>query len=189
MTLRWYVGRVHALGRSSLVAVALSATVFAVGCGDDESTGENTKVNLQLVSATFPERQELAKQATMSIVVRNPGDEPVEMVTATVSPGGTGETGSAFQAPVGGVDASDSSRPIWIVDEAPLNGVTADSAVTRLGPVEAGKTVAFKWKVTPVRTGKHPIRWAIGADLKGEKTVIDDAGEPIEGRFDVEIGD
>lgn len=177
----------YALGRSSLIAIGLSVTVLAAGCGDDEPTGETGKVNLELVRASFPEHQKLAKPVTMSIVVRNPGNETVEMVTATVAPAKAGQSGSGFATNIARTDAGDRSRPIWIVDEAPANGVTADPAVVRGGPLEPGKTLKFQWKVMPVRSGEHSVRWQVGADVHGDQQVIGDDGEPIEGTFDVTV--
>lgn len=108
-------------------------------------------------------------------------------MTATVSPGKPGLTGSGFNRNTGGALASDPSRAVWIVDRAPVNGVTADAAVTRLGPIGPGRELAFTWKVTPVQTGPYRIRWTVGGSMDGNVTVTDQQGKPIAGTFNVLI--
>ncbi len=175
------------MGRSSLAITAALATVGLAACGDDEPAKTTQDVKLELVSAKFAPLQKLAKQETMRITVRNPTNEPIEQITAIVSPGDPAGTGSGFDTRSENPDVADPTRPIWVVEEAPKNGVTADPAVTRLGPLAAGKSLSFTWKLMPVRPGTYKLRWTIGGDLTNQVRVTDQQGDPISGTFPVRI--
>jgi len=177
------------MGRSSLAVTAAFATVGLAACGDDQQAKKTETVKLELVGASFAPLQKLAKEETMRITVRNPTSKTIEQVTATVSPGDTAGTGSGFDTRSADPGVADPSRPIWVVDEAPKNGVTADPAVTRLGPIAAGKSASFTWKLMPVRPGTYKLRWTVGGNLTNQVRVTDQQGDPISGTFPVRISD
>lgn len=175
------------MGRSSLAIAATLATVGLAACGDDQQAKKSETVKVELVDARFAPLQKLAKQETMRITVRNPTDKPIEQITATVSPGDPAMSGSGFNTRSADPNVADPDRPIWVVEEAPKNGVTADPAVTRLGPIPAGESASFTWKLMPVRPGTWKVRWTIGGDLDNQVRVSDQQGNPITGTFPVRI--
>lgn len=167
--------------------LAVLAALGIGACGDDEGSSQREVVNIDLVSATFPENQRLAHEATLEIVVRNPGNDAVDQFTVAIAPDGEGVTGTGFGSQTGGPGASDPNRPIWIVDEIPRNSVTADSGVFRFGPLAAGRSLKLRWRVQPVRRGDHQLRWQLGGRVDGSTRVVDGAGEDVGGTFDVTI--
>ena len=48
---------------------------------------------------------------------------------------------------------ADPERPVWIVDEGPPGGDSALPNTWALGPLGAGETKTFVWKVTAVEAG------------------------------------
>lgn len=167
--------------------MAAIAVVGIAACGDDEPERQKN-VSLDLVQARFAERQRVAHEETMELAIRNPSDRAVEQITITLRPEGDGMTGAGFSASIGGAGASDTSRPVWILDKAPFNSVTADPAVFRGGPIGPGRTARFRWQVQPVAVGEHRLHWVVGGDLRGRTRVIDAQGDPLEGTFTVTIG-
>ncbi|MEI2701250.1 MAG: hypothetical protein V9E83_02475 [Baekduia sp.] len=176
-------------GRSSLAALAVLAVLGIGACGDDEGSAQQDVVNIDLVSADFAKKQRLAHEESLELVVRNPGNEPVEQFTVAIAPDGEGVAGTGFGSQTGGAGAGDPNRPVWIVDEIPLNSVTADSGVFRAGPIAAGRTLKLRWRLQPVRRGDHQLRWQLGGRVDGTTRVVDGSGEDVGGTFDVTIGE
>ena len=172
----------------ALVCVPLLA-VLASGCGGgntvkgerqdkDEPSGT---FKVDVVSASFPAKQHLARQARMVVEVRNADNRTIPNLAVTVEPGFTSRSNRQ--------DLADPNRPIWIVDDGPIGGGTAYTNTWALGALKAGETRRFVWKVTPVRPGSHEVRFRVAAGLAGKAKAQGQDGKAAEGSFEVKITD
>jgi hypothetical protein len=159
--------RARTAGRIALGAL-LAGTLFAVGAcggGDKQDKGDATGTfKVDVPRASFPGKQHLAQESTLEITVVNKDSREIPRVAVTVD---------GFSQRRDDATLADPARPIWIVNEPPLN---ADSALTNtwaLGPVPPGEKRTFTWKVTPVRAGTYSVRYRVAAGLYGKAKVVD----------------
>ena len=154
----------------------------AAGCGggDDRQDADEPSGTwrVEVVDASFPEQQNIAKQETMRIAVRNADDRDIPNLAVTVD---------SFTQRSEQADLADPTRPVWIVDDSPRGGTTAYTNTWALGRVPAGETKTFEWKVTPVVAGDHEITYRVAAGLDGKaKARVGSGGRP-EGSFAISI--
>jgi hypothetical protein len=166
-------------------ATALCAVaVLAAGCGGgarqdkDEPSGT---FKVDVVSASFPAKQRLARQERMVVEVRNADNRTIPNLAVTLEPG--------FSERSNRQDLADPNRPVWIVDDGPIGGGTAYTNTWALGALKAGETRRFVWKVTPVRPGSHEVRFRVAAGLAGKAKAQAAGGRTPEGSFTVSISD
>jgi hypothetical protein len=160
---------------AGLLAGALIA-LGACGGGEKQDADDPTgSFKVDVPRASFPGKQHLAQESTLQITVVNRDSREIPKLAVTVD-----GFGQRHEDPT----LADPNRPIWIVNDPPLN---ADSALTNtwvLGPVSPGKSRTFTWKVTPVRSGTYSVRYRVAAGLYGKAQVIDVAtGETPKGSF------
>jgi hypothetical protein len=160
--------------------VAAAALAFA-GCGGgtrqdaDEPSGT---FKVDVVRASFPAKQRLAKPERFVITVRNSGTKAVPDIAVTVT---------SFAARSEQAGLADPSRAVWIVDDGPRGGDTAYTSTWALGRLAPGQTRRFVWRVTAVQPGTHTVKWQVAAGLNGKaKAVVDDNRAPA-GSFTVDI--
>ena len=161
-------------------ALGLAALV-AAGCGGGERQDANEPkgtFSVELVDATFPESQHIAKQSTMRIRVRNPGDRSIPNVAVTVK-------GFDRSDPQPGL--ADPNKPVWIVDRGPKGGDTAYVGTWALGRLAPGSSKTFEWRVTPTRPGNYEVSYRLAAGLDGKAKVSSEGGKPTSGSFDVKV--
>jgi hypothetical protein len=162
------VGREARTGRRVVLATVLMGAVVALGaCGgggkQDQHDATGT-FKVDVPRASFPGNQRLAQESTLEITVVNKDSREIPRLAVTVD---------GFTQRHDDPTLADPSRPIWIVNEPPVN---ADSALTNtwaLGPVAPGQSTTFKWKVTPVRSGTYSVRYRIAVGLYGKAKVQD----------------
>lgn len=206
----------RALAPVCTAIVAVAATAALAGCGSgprqdaDEPRGN---FPVQIIDATFPSDQRLAKTSNMTIVVRNPGPKRIPIVSVTVkcrdSKGGSGGSASGEGGNSGGFayrttqpGVSDPARPRFIVNTIPtrtprnydhgrLDPLERSSSYVDtfpLGPLAAGDEVTFRWNVTAVKAGPYRICYHVNAGLDGKaKAVPASSGDPIDGEFVGEV--
>jgi hypothetical protein len=159
------------------------ALLFATGCGGggesarqdaDEPSGTWTVE----AEATFPERQHLAKQATMRIELRNASDRAIPNAAITVD---------SFTRRSDQSGLADATRPVWIVDDAPRGGGTAYVNTWAVGRIEPGATKTVQWRVTPVVAGTHKLTYRVAAGLDGKARARTQDGGRVEGSFQVSV--
>jgi hypothetical protein len=152
--------------------VALASCGGAGKQDEDDPTGT---FKVDVPRASFPGHQRLAQESTLQITVVNRDTREIPRLAVTVE---------GFSQRREDSTLADPNRPIWILNEPPVN---ADSALTNtwtLGPVSPGKSRTFIWKVTPVRAGTYSVRYKIAAGLYGKAKVVDSAtGDAPEGSF------
>lgn len=179
----------------ALLAVALLGLGVA-GCGEARQDAHEPqgKRALEVLRASFPAKQAVARPSELELVVRNPGPEAVPNLAVSVK---------SFYYRSAYPHLSDASRPIWIVDQgpgaipqrpvmtvpfdSPGGDVTATSGTWAAGRVPAGQTRTFTWRLTPVKSGVHTVAYALAAGLHGKARATTPNGGPAGGRFVVHI--
>ena len=151
---------------------------------------------MKVERASFPQRQSLAKNSTMEIVVRNAGQKMIPTISVTVKCGT--ELGGSFSTATQDTNVADPLRPQFVVnklptatervnpplDPAPLERSSAYADTYPLGPLGVGRTATFMWDVTAVRAGPYHLCWRVNAGLYGKaKAVAASGGAPISGEF------
>jgi hypothetical protein len=144
------------------VLIAASVAAVAVGgCGGgkrqdaDEPSGT---FRVDVVNASFPTKQHLAKPERFVIAVRNTGSKTVPNVAVTVN---------SFAARSEQAALADPERAVWVIDAGPRGGGTAYLNTWALGRLAPGQTRRFVWRVTAVQAGTHTVKWQVAAGLNG----------------------
>jgi len=199
----------------ALVAPVCLAAIAASGCGSPaRQDADEPKGNfpVQIVDASFPTDQRLARTSNLTIVVRNPGPKRIPIVSVTVkcpgqhggsggSPSGSSaSSGFSYRTTYPGV--ADPSRPRFVVNTVPtrtprvydqgrLDPLERSSSYVDtfpLGSLAAGRSVTFRWNVTAVKSGKFRICYRVNAGLDGKaKAVPANRDDPIDGEFNGEV--
>jgi hypothetical protein len=183
--------------RRGAQAGALAATLLlAGGCGAARQDAHEPKASfpVEVVRASFPAHQTIARPTQMLIEVRNPGLRAIPSVAVTVD---SFDYASTFPG------LADRSRPLWAIERGPDPGPNPDPAVETqevslpgngqtayvntwaLGPLRAHQTRTFTWDVVPVVSGAHVVHYAVAAGLAGKARAVAVAGGRIGGRFAV----
>jgi hypothetical protein len=176
--------------------VLLSLAV--AGCGGAERQDEDEPEGdfpVEVVSASFPEDQKLAKSSELVITVRNAGRATIPNIAMTVD---------GFNFRKRDPELADPERPQFVIngvprdiggfpeakDASPLGCDTAYVNTWACGPLRPGKARTFRWSVTAVKAGEFDIRWRVAAGLDGKaKAVGAGGGEAPRGRFTGTISD
>ncbi|MEA2397770.1 MAG: hypothetical protein QOK25_1326 [Thermoleophilaceae bacterium] len=183
------------------------------GCGAgarQDADEPNGNFPVAIVSASFPSHQTLAATSNMAIVVRNPGQKTIPVVSVTVkcassrsagggagSPSGTGSaSGFGYRSTYPGL--ADPVRPKFVVNTIPtrtprnydhgrLDPLERSSSYVdtfTLGSLAPGRTATFRWNVTAVKSGSYRLCYRVNAGLDGKaKAVPERPGQPISGQF------
>jgi hypothetical protein len=150
---------------AALIAGAVVALAACGGGGSKQDASDPTGTfKVEVPHASFPGRQRLAQESTLAITVVNRDSREIPKLAVTVD---------GFSQRHDDPTLADPNRPIWIINEPPLN---ADSALTNtwsVGPVPSGQTRTFTWKVTPVRSGTYSVRYRIAVGLYGKAKAVD----------------
>jgi hypothetical protein len=152
------------------VAAAVVAALGIASCGGQEQDAHEPsgKFKVQIVKATFPGKQKLAKRSTMIIQVKNLDTRPLPNVSVTVN---------SFNRNSTQPNLADSSRPVFVVNRGPRGGETANQATSAFGrPLAPGRTATFIWNVTAVQAGPYKIHYRVSAGLYGKAHAVDSAG-------------
>jgi hypothetical protein len=131
-------------------------------------------------TATFPAKQHINKGAVMRIDVTNSGTRPLPNVAVSLTTDSAGTSAPAFAKPNSQQGLAEAYKPVWILDEGPVNGASAFSNTWTLGNVPAGATKTFTWRVHPVRGGAFKIHWKVAPSTNGGKAELA-SGAPAEG--------
>jgi hypothetical protein len=189
----WYVRpALEARRRYALGAVGLAGVIAATGCGGGERQDENEprgEFPVEVVSASFPERQKLAQSSNLVIAVRNAGSETIPNIALTVD---------GFNYRKDGPGLADRDRPRFAVngvpveiggfpearDAAPRGCDTAYVNTWACGPLRPDAQATFRWAVTAVQAGPFKIDWRVAAGLDGKaRAVSGGGGEAPSGSF------
>jgi hypothetical protein len=181
------------------LAVAGASTLAMAGCGGGQKQDVNEHAGnypVKVVRASFPQKQSLAKNSTMEIVVQNAGQQMIPMISVTVKCGSA--LGGSFSTATQDTSVADPERPQFVVnkiptatarvnpplDPAPLERSSAYVDTYPLGPLGARHTATFMWDVTAVKAGPYKLCWRVNAGLYGKaKAVPASGGAPVAGEF------
>ena len=193
---RWYVARALR-GRFTLLAV-IAAAAAITGCGGEDRQDENEPegdFKVELVDASFPSKQKLAKRSELEIVVRNADTKEIPNIAVTLR---------GLDRRKDNPELADQRRPVFVVngqfkefgniEDAQArtpNGIENPAYVDTwsLGPLAPGESKSFLWDVTAVQAGPYELNYAIAAGLDGKAKAVDEAGQPITGAFTGTVSD
>jgi hypothetical protein len=170
--------------RRNLCALTLAGVVAVAGCGGGERQDEDEPEGdfaVEVVRASFPEDQKLAKSSNLEITVRNAGNETIPNIAVTVN-------GFSFRKR--DAELADPERPQFVIngvpreiggfpeakEAAPLGCDTAYVNTWACGPLRAGRERSFRWSVTAVKAGDFDIRWRVAAGLDGKAKAVGTGG-------------
>lgn len=163
----------------------------AVGCGSNDRQDANedeASYDVEVVDASFPQRQRLAQGSDLRITVRNDDSETVPNVAVTLK---------GLSRRSANKNLSDPYRPVFIIDgrpveiggfqevklAAPQGGQTALVDTWTLGPLKPGAEKTFSWKVTAVKPGPYEVTYAVSAGLNGKAKAVTAGGAQPQGAF------
>lgn len=179
----------------SVVVVCLLAVA---GCGGGERQDENEPEGnfpVEVVRATFPENQKLAKSSEMVVTVRNAGNDTIPNIAVTVN---------GFDKRKNNPDLADASRPVFALngvrveiagfpeakDASPRGCDTAFVNTWACGPLKPDQQKSFRWSVTAVQAGAYKIDWRVAAGLDGKAKAVASGGGPApRGQFSGTVSD
>lgn len=181
-----------------LAAVALAA------CGgepEDKTAGE---FEVEVVDATFPDDQKLARTSDLEIEVENTGSETIPDIAVTVN-GFNYELTDPGDAELPDPSVADPERPRFVVNRSPIEFLPQEkradpSLVDRevappygrqtafvntytLGELPAGESAVFRWNVTAVQPGEYDIEWTVDAGTGPDTKAVDSGGSAPSGGF------
>ena len=178
--------------------MATLCVLAVAGCGGGERQDENEPEGnfpVEVVRATFPEQQKLAKSSDMVVTVRNAGNDTIPNIAVTVN---------GFDKRKNDPDLADPSRPVFAVngvqveiagfpeakDATPRGCDTAYVNTWACGPLKPNEQRSFRWSVTAVQAGKFKIDWRVAAGLDGKAKAVAAGGGPApRGQFSGTISD
>jgi hypothetical protein len=186
--------------------VALAVSACGGSSGDAAGPGAVHGRFPVAVTARFAKVQQLAQHTTLVITVRNTGrralpDVAVTICEKTCATSARMNQGTAAQAfgydITPAANTADPSRPLWMVDSGPGachfqcnaagggagGGATASTNTWALGRLAPGRSVRFRWALTPVMTGRHVVAWQVGGNLTGTATAVAAGGRRPGGRL------
>jgi hypothetical protein len=157
------------------LAVLLGAAIGLSACGAEKQDVHepNGTWKVRVTDASFPGRQRLADEVQLRITVKNEDTRAIPNLAVTVDGFGMRNDSS---------DLADPSRPVWVVDDGPINSTTAYTNTWAVGSVPAGQVRTLVWKVAAVRAGTYSLRWKVAAGLNGKAKASED-GQPPAGQF------
>ncbi len=195
----WYVRpALEAMRPCASRAIALAGLLVAAGCGGgerqdaDEPEGEFA---VEVLRASFPERQRLAQRSDLEIELRNASKRTIPNIALTVD---------GFSYRRDDPDLADPERPRFAVNGVPVEiGGFPDAAVASprgcetvhvntwaCGPLRSGGERTFRWSVTAVQPGRFRLDWRVAAGLDAKaKAVGVGGGEAPSGSFAGTISD
>jgi hypothetical protein len=168
----------------SLAALALAAC--GTGPRQDEKEPKG-RFPVDVVTASFPTTQKLAKTSELVIGVRNAGSKTIPNLAVTVR---------GFDKRRDDPRLADPGRPVFVLngqrrkvaglpeatEGGPLGCGTAQGETWACGPLKPGATRTFRWSVTAVQAGPFKITWELAAGLNGKARAVGTQG-PASGLF------
>jgi hypothetical protein len=178
-----------------LSAAALAALA---GCGGGERQDENEPegdFKVEVVKASFPSDQKLAKRSELVIVVRNADTKQIPNIAVTMD-------GLDYRKD--DPELADQRRPQFVVNGKfkKFGNIEDAQAITpggvenptyvntwALGPLEPGESKEFKWDVTAVVAGPYELNYKVAAGLDGKAKAVDANGVTPTGVFSGTVSD
>lgn len=172
-------------------------SAVAAGCGSSEPQNAHEprgRFTVHVAQASFPTHQAVARPVQLVVAVRNTGARTLPNVTVAVT---------SFDYLSNYPHLSSRKRPVWVVDQGPGRvpyprvetvevdppgaGTTSNYNIWALGPLPAGATRTFVWRVTPVKPGLHRVFYKVYAGLNGRAQAQLAGGRAPAGSFTVYV--
>jgi hypothetical protein len=178
------------------VLAGASLALGASACGSTrQDTGEvKGSFAMEVVKASFPASQAIARPTQLELQVRNSGTRTAPRVAVSID---------SFYYSENYPQLASTQRPVWVIEEGPGPLVTippesqaisppggAETAYVNtwtLGPLAAGATRTFLWRVTPVKPGLHTVHYRVAAGLAGKATAVLSSGGPVQGQLTADV--
>jgi hypothetical protein len=169
-----------------MYVVGVSVLALA-GCGGGTRQDENEPSGnfpVEVVKASFPQKQQLAKSSNLVVTVRNAGRETIPNIGVTLD---------GLDRRTTSPDVADpSGRPVFAIngvrvkiagfpeakDAAPRGCDTAYVNTWACGPLKPNQVKTFQWSVTAVHAGDYRITWRVNAGLDGKAKAVAQGGGP-----------
>lgn len=173
------------------------AALLVSGCGggsEQNHTEAKRSYRMSIGAASFPSKQSIARQTQMSVSVHNESARTVPNVAISVD---------SFSYVEKYPELAADKRPIWVIEQGP--GVSPKAAAQSqtisppgggqtvyvntwaLGPLAAGASRTFLWKVVPVKAGSHTVHLAVSAGLAGNAKATMANGGAVTRSFTVSV--
>jgi hypothetical protein len=186
-----------ALQSTPAALLAIACALFAGGCGggtrQDAHEPKGTFA-LNVVHASFPSGQAIARPASLELSVRNTGNHTAPNVAVTID---------SFDYTENYPELAADKRPIWVIEQGPGtipsrparsqaisppgSGQTNYVNTWALGRLAPGSTRKFLWRVVPVKSGVRTVHYVVAAGLGGQARAVNVSGGPVQGQFTVDI--
>jgi hypothetical protein len=172
------------------------AAFGASGCGGAHQDASEVKgdFTLEVVKASFPASQSISRPTELELQVRNVGARTAPSVAVTMD---------SFYYTENYPRLASNQRPVWVIEQGPgppVRSPVESQAVSppggaetayvntwSLGPIAAGATRTFLWRVTPVKAGVHTVHFKIAAGLAGKAKAQLANGAPVQGQLTADI--
>jgi hypothetical protein len=178
------------------VVLLTGALLIASGCGGgtrQDAHEVKRSYRLDVVHASFPAIQSIARPTRLILAVHNSGVRTAPNVAVTID---------SFEYTENFPELSADKRPIWVVDAGPGDtrhpaytasvspaggGQTATTNTWALGPLAPGATRIFRWLLAPVKAGRRTVKYTVAAGLGGNARAVSASGGPVGGVFGVYV--
>lgn len=143
----------------------------------------------EVVEASFPKKQALAKRSRIVLTVRNTSKKTMPNVSITLH-------GLDYRTTQ--PDVADPRRPRFVIngaprriggfaesqDASPGGGQTALVDTWALGSLRPGRQKTFRWGVTAVKSGPYKLSYIVNAGLqRGARAIDSNTNRTLRGRF------
>jgi len=178
-----------------LLGACAAFVMSGCGGGAEQSHGEAKRsYDMRIVAATFPAKQSMARPTEMKVRVSNESARTVPNVAISVD---------SFSYVEKFAELAANKRPVWVVEEGPGTpaklpvqsqavsppggGQTNYVNTWALGPLKAGASRTFTWKVVPVKAGSYTVHLRVAAGLAGNARAVLSGGGPVSRSITAEI--
>lgn len=152
--------------------------VVVAGCGGGEKQDAKEPTGdykVEVLKASFPQKQKLAKDSEMIISVKNVSGKSIPNLAVTVR---------SFDRREDDPTLADPNRPVFVVNQIPRGADTAYVDTYAFGkPLPNGKAATFKWNVTAVQPGPYKLNWIVAGGLNGKAKAVLANGTAPKGQF------
>jgi hypothetical protein len=178
-----------------LLGACAALAMAGCGGGTEQSHGEvKRSYDMRIAAATFPAKQSMARPTEMKVRVSNESARTVPNVAISVD---------SFSYVEKYAELAANKRPVWVVEEGPGTpaklpvqsqavsppggGQTNYVNTWALGPLKAGASRTFTWKVVPVKAGSYTLHLKVAAGLAGNARAVLRGGGQVSRSLTAEI--
>ncbi len=173
------------------LAVACACPLALASCGGGERQDKNEPkgtFKVEVVKASFPSQQKLAKRSDLVLAVKNTGRKTVPNIAVSVH---------GFDKRLDTRGLADPTRPQFVINGVPKDigtfpeskeatpegGETAYVGTWALGKLKPGRVKTFRWSVTAIMAGPYRLTYKVAAGLDGKAKAAGLDGRPPQGLF------